>query len=331
MDTALSDLNVRIASYAQKVDRYIDRQSMIYPFLQNATKRALQGGKRIRPILSLLSCEAVLGDAEPALPIAIAYELAHSSSLIQDDIVDSSDRRRGMPTIYSQFGLGPALLTSDMLIFDIFLQVVEYKKSKLDGNRLYALLSLLGESAKATAIGEYLDQTLSLTTARLEQYIQMVKLKTGCLLGGAAASGAVVGGASENLSKALQRFGEGFGTAYQIRDDYLDVMGDASILGKPILTDLRNSSKNILVIHALSNTSSKRRDFLLGIIGRRMYTDSDVSEVRRIVTEAGSVDYASELAASTAVQTRGQLTGLPESNAKGILESLTYMAVNRVS
>lgn len=276
--------------------------------LQNASMDALShGGKRVRAVLALLTCELFSGDYREALPVALAYELAHASALIQDDILDNSSFRRGAESTVAKYGLSNAILASDLLLFHVPKMISMYRG--LNSERLCELFDLVGDSCRATTWGEFLDlemmsspttSTNLLTNAESraiaeKRYEEMIRLKTASLLRAPAASGAIVGGATDDGVSASYRFGEYLGMAYQIQDDLLDLMADEETLGKPSFTDIRNGKSNVVIYYSLNHSHGEDAGFIRELLGRgsgSRYTDSEVVRARSIFSKGGAVDYA---------------------------------------
>jgi len=288
------------------------------------------GGKRLRPLLALLSCAAICGDPKPAIPIAIAYELAHTAALIQDDIIDRGVRRRGKLSAWALWGTEKAILLSDILIFEIFNRLAEYERYKLPQERLYFLLNLIGDSARQTVQGEFLE--LELTGAdevSEEDYMTVIRLKTGALLAASAAAGAIVGGGSTGEISATYKFAEKLGMAYQVYDDMLDVMGEPVKIGKPIFADVRNRKRNYLLIHALNHASEEDLKFLKSLLGKPVISDWEIRKAREIFKRTGSVEAALNLSLKLSEEGRKALEPLKPSQAKDQLIRLSYVVSKR--
>lgn len=285
------------------------------------------GGKRVRATLALLWCEQTCGDYKPAVPLAVAYELAHASALVQDDIIDRSDMRRGKESMVAKYGLSNAILASDLLLFNVPKMVARY--SNLESDKLARVFDLVGEACKATTWGEFLDTEMARQGWATEQdYEGMVRLKTSSLLSAPCASGALVGGASDEQVALASEFGEMLGIAYQIQDDTLDLVGDELALGKPVFTDLRGGKKSIILIHCANRCSSDDRDFILSLMNRSgPYSDNEISRLRSLVEEHGSVDYARRRIAYFTDQAKDVLGLVPDGRARGFLTELAdYLA-----
>ncbi|MDE1852418.1 MAG: polyprenyl synthetase family protein [Thaumarchaeota archaeon] len=296
--------------------------------LENAVADALSiGGKRVRATLALLWCEVYSGDYRPAVPLAAAYELAHASALIQDDIIDRSEMRRGVESIEVKYGLTTALLASDLLLFNVPKMVAKY--TDLDSRRLAKILDLLGEACRATTWGEFIDMQMAHDGEGTEnEYEEMIRMKTSSLLSAPCASGALVGGASEEGAAAASRFGEEVGLAYQIQDDALDLVGEEAELGKPVLTDLRGGKKSFVLMHCISRCSGEDRGFISGLVNRSgPYGKDEVSRLRRLIEATGSLDYARQKIAMHTTNARTALDSVPEREATSRLREMTeYLA-----
>jgi geranylgeranyl diphosphate synthase type I len=282
------------------------------------------GGKRLRPSIVLLACESVMGSYENAMPIALAYELAHSASLTQDDIIDDSPTRHNKPTAHVKHGLTTAILISDMLIFKIFEQLSRYADIELSKKRLSMLIDQVAIAAEETAEGEFLEMELTKKTeVTMDEYVRLARLKTGALLGASAASGAIVAGAGPRIVKDMQEYGRNLGIAFQLMDDILDITGESEVMGKPMLKDVQNNAANIVLVHALLHADPKTRNRIRSMMVRSTYGLVDVMELLGVLDDLGSVEYATSLCRKHAAIARGRLKHLPEGNPRRTLEQLT--------
>jgi geranylgeranyl pyrophosphate synthase len=300
--------------------------------LERAVADALSaGGKRVRATLTLLWCEAYSGEYKPAIPLAVAYELAHASALVQDDIIDHADLRRGRESIVAKYGLSNAILASDLLLFYVPKMVAKY--SYLESPRLARIFDLVGEACRATTWGEFLDLQMAREDSWAEKdYEEMIRLKTSTLLSAPCASGAIVGGADDGQVSAATQFGEAVGMAYQIQDDTLDLMGDESLLGKPIFTDLRGGKRSVILMHCASLCSNEDRSFIMGLFNRAgPYAKEEIARLRGLIEETGSLDYARRKVEGYTGAAKNSLDGVPASKAKSLLGDLTEYLASRYS
>ncbi len=302
--------------------------------LEKAVAGALSGGKRVRAVLALLWCEMVSGDFNAAIPVATAYEFAHAAALVQDDIVDGSDSRRGEQSIVKKYGLRSAILASNVLLAYVPREISEYGTSGPNGGaKLAKLFELLGDSYAATVLGESLDLELAENKdAGEKDYENMIALKTGALIGASSASGVVVGGGlgSDRLVDAAYRFGESLGMAYQVQDDLLDVLGDEQVLGKPVFADIRGGKKNLVLIHTMQRCSADDREFLTGLpaSGGRL-AKSDIDRAKRLFAMYGSINHARNVAAGYVSRARSVLDPMPPSLARSRLAELCDYLTDR--
>jgi len=202
------------------------------------------GGKRLRPILFMVTLEAMGRDPLPLLPFACALEMIHTFSLIHDDLpaMDNDDYRRGKPTCHKVFGENQAILAGDALLAHAF-AIMANQKDKVEAK---ALLDAIAEIALATGLsgmitGQVMDVARDGKELPLEELALINRYKTGALFRGAIRSAAIIGSAPPEKLAALTVFAEQFGLAFQIIDDILDVTGDEKRLGKPLGSDLKNS------------------------------------------------------------------------------------------
>jgi len=291
---------------------------------------AASSGKMLRPCIVLLSSEAVGGSYRKAIPIALVYELAHTASLTQDDIIDNSPTRHNKPTAHTKHGLTTAILISDMLIFEIFEQLSRYATTDLSTKRIATLTGYVARAAKETAEGEYLEMRLmKKPEPSVDDYLRLADLKTGSLFGAAAASGSLVGGARQSVVNDFYEFGRNLGISFQITDDILDMTGKAEFMGKPMLKDMQNNAANIVLIHALLHANTQRKNLIRKLVARSEYGLADPVEVQDILDDLGSVEYASRFCIKHASMARARLSSLPETRAKHSLEELTYWLEGR--
>jgi geranylgeranyl pyrophosphate synthase len=281
----------------------------------------IAGGKRIRGILALLACEAISGSYHQAMPIAAAYESLHSAALVQDDIIDGSNTRRNEPSLVAREGVPRAILVSDILIFEVLRQLAKYHTESISKERLCDLAAVIYRSLTATVHGEMLDISLGRkATVRLDEYLEMVRCKTGALLAGSAKCGAIVGSGSAEQIEILADFGEKQGTAFQIIDDVLDIFGEQKVIRKPIFMDIKNRRVNVVVLHYLQNSDSlSERKFIETLFGKQRFSREDIDKAREILMSIGSADFAGSLACEIINQAKRRLKGLPESPAKSKL------------
>ncbi len=201
----------------------------------------LAGGKRLRPILCLASCELTGGDSDKALPTAVAIEMIHTMSLIHDDLpsMDNDDLRRGRPTNHKVYGDALAILSGDALLTRAF-EMVSLRTSGVSSERLLKVVGELSMVAGAPGLvgGQVVDLQCEGKNVDLETLEYIHLHKTGALLKASVVCGALIGGANEDLLDALSRYAKSIGLAFQIVDDILDVTSSSDVLGKTAGKDL---------------------------------------------------------------------------------------------
>ena len=206
------------------------------------------GGKRIRPVLTLMGCEAFGGKEEDALRPAMGIEMFHNFTLLHDDVMDKSDMRRGRPTVHKKFDYNAAILSGDTML-TLATQLI----SKVTDDKLRKVLDTFNDMAIKVYEGQRLDMDFETSDhINLDDYIEMIEGKTGSLLGAAVKIGALIGGASEKDADLIYEYGVKTGLAFQIQDDWLDTFGDSTTFGKPIGGDIKNGKKTYLYVAALS-------------------------------------------------------------------------------
>lgn len=215
------------------------------------------GGKRLRPVLLLITAEAFGGSVDEAMPAALAVEIFHNFTLLHDDIMDNADVRRGKPSVYAKWGGNVALLSGDAML------ITAYKSlARVASERLPRVMSIFSDMALEVCEGQQYDmdfETMSKVT--VEEYMQMIECKTSALLSGSAMIGATMARASEEDIKKIYRFATELGLAFQLQDDVLDSFGDIT-LGKKIGGDILEGKKTFLMVQALNRATAEEREVL---------------------------------------------------------------------
>ena len=201
------------------------------------------GGKRLRPVLVLMACEAFGKAPNAGLAAAKAVEIFHNFTLMHDDIMDKAALRRGQQTVHQKWDLNTAILSGDAMLIQAYACLNEYPPEQFK-----SLTQLLSKTALEVCEGQQHDVDFETSAAvSITQYLEMIRLKTAVLVGCAMEMGARIGGADPVHAKQLYCFGEQLGIAFQLQDDYLDTFGDAATFGKRIGGDIAENKKTILV------------------------------------------------------------------------------------
>ncbi|MBN2365001.1 MAG: polyprenyl synthetase family protein [Calditrichaeota bacterium] len=201
-------------------------------------------GKKIRPLLTLLACEAVDGEVREVMPAAVGIELFHDFTLIHDDIMDKDDMRRGRFTVHRKWGDDAAILVGDLLVGLAYKKMLECQPEYLE-----KVLNLFNETLIKVCEGQALDKEFEkVEHVSLDAYIDMISKKTAWLFQLSAQLGALLGGASEEQVREMAYFGYSLGIGFQIQDDWLDYAGEETALGKKVGSDLKMDKKTYVAL-----------------------------------------------------------------------------------
>lgn len=242
------------------------------------------GGKRLRPVLVMAACEACGGKAEDALPAAMAVELFHNFTLMHDDIMDDAPLRRGQPTVHEKWDANTAILSGDALHV-IACEALLQAPSKA----LPELLRVFHRTALEVCEGQEQDMAFeSRSDVELEEYMEMIRLKTSVLLAAALDMGGSSAGADPNVRAALYEFGLHVGLAFQLQDDYLDAFGNPENFGKQVGGDILADKKTFLLIRSMEKAQGADREALLEELGskREGKVDRILNLYRRLGVDA---------------------------------------------
>lgn len=252
-------------------------------------------GKRLRPLLCMLVCRAVGGDALDALPAAAALELIHNFSLVHDDIQDNSPVRRHRRTVWTIWGRPQAINVGDGLFAMAFLNLARLK-SNLPPSRVRAVYESCARACLLLCEGQYMDMSFeSRLEVNEEEYLQMILRKTAALLSCASYVGVVIGSDNVDVALKYQTFGEQLGLAFQIQDDILGIWGDPKVTGKPSADDILQCKKTLPVLFALRREAELGGNALGNLYSRGAVPPEEVPAVLAILDELGALEYARRL------------------------------------
>lgn len=249
------------------------------------------GGKRIRPVLMLLSYNMFRENPEEILMPACALETYHNYTLLHDDLMDNADLRRGHKTVHRKWDANTAILSGDSML------VLAYQRmAQCDKQKMPEVLSLFTETALEIGEGQQYDMDFEHRNDVTEdEYIEMIRLKTSVLLACAMKIGAILAGASKEDADNLYRFGEQIGLAFQLQDDYLDVYGDTRVFGKAIGGDITSNKKTYMLINALLRANDTQRAELEKWISATEFDrEEKIAAVTRLYNEIGIDKLAQE-------------------------------------
>lgn len=236
------------------------------------------GGKRIRPVLTLLAYRIFRPEVKKALPLAYAVELFHNFSLVHDDIMDEAPLRRGKPSVHAKWNVNTGILSGDamlILTYDYFLQ--------FEGNERFAqLLKVFNRTCLEVCEGQQMDMDFEKRMdVTIDEYLRMIELKTAALLGAALELGAIAAGAAPEDVRRLAAFGRRIGIAFQLQDDILDTFGDPRKFGKKVGGDIVQNKKTFLAIKALELADESQGRQLRQLMGST--TGDEGEKIRRVM------------------------------------------------
>lgn len=278
------------------------------------------GGKRLRPLLVLLSARASGYEGSEHIKLAAVIEFLHTAMLLHDDVVDESMMRRGRRTVNAEWGNSPSVLVGDFLHSRAFEMMVEIGDMRV--------MQILSGATNIIAEGE-VQQLCSIRNPKTteSEYLEIITRKTAMLFQAASHSGAVLAQAGEPAETALRDYGIHLGIAFQLVDDLLDYEGDADTLGKNVGDDLAEGKVTLPVIDAMRNCSTKEKAFICNAITSGGV--ENLPEMISLVKSTGALSYTAELANTERQQAIDSLLCLPESPYKSAMDSLVNFVVDR--
>ena len=290
-------------------------------------------GKRLRPLLCLLACEAAGGDYHLALPAAAAIELVHNFSLIHDDIEDRGHLRHHRPTVWHLWGEPQAINVGDGMLLLAHLTIHRLLDRGVSPGKMAAVMRALDAASLSLCQGQYLDlsfeERLDVT---VEEYLAMIEDKTASLIACSTQIGAMLATDDGTLIEHYRHFGKNLGMAFQVIDDILGIWGDEEVTGKPAADDILNKKKTLPIVYALGQGLLEARGQGLGeIYGKDVLTDEDVRRVIAILDEVKARQYAERLASDYHRRALAELerTGT-ENEAQAMLRELTRFLIERM-
>ncbi len=283
------------------------------------------GGKRLRPLLVVLSAEAAGGTPDQAFDCAVAVELMHNFTLVHDDIMDHDALRRGRPTIHVKWDEETAILAGDGLVALAFRELF-----RCTSPRLQEIGRVFSEGILEVCEGQALDKEFETRPVVSQtEYFEMIGKKTARLFAVSCEMGALAAGAEHGIVRTLREFGWNLGLAFQIQDDLLDVVSSASVSGKPQASDVRSRKKTFLFIHTVQHAPEERRRWLVDLYRRGDLTAEEVEQVVQLFHDSGAVNAAESITAELLNKAQHHLAALPESDARLQLQVLTSQLLGR--
>ncbi len=273
------------------------------------------GGKRIRPLLLLLSAKSLGCTGHSRIRLGAVVEMLHTATLVHDDIIDEADTRRGRPSSNTTWGNSKCVLAGDWLYMQAFSSALE--------ERNFHVLDLLISLTQQMVEGELLQIEKLGHLINEEEYFDLIFRKTACLFKVSMQLGAAITphnyGIPSEIESQLGEYGRNLGLAFQIVDDILDLTATEDVLGKPVASDLREGKATLAVIHALERGTGADREAIRTVLADRSFDEVSHPQILEILQRHGSIDYAMDTACAYAEAARQSIAELPPSDAKRAL------------
>ena len=317
-------IRANVESDLEAVNKYIvDQLHSDVPLVENMGHYIVgAGGKRMRPVLVLLSARCCNFSGQDHIKMATIIEFIHTATLLHDDVVDMSTMRRGRPTANSQWNNPSSVLVGDFIYSRAFQILVSL------GN--LRIMQIMADTTNKIAEGEVL-QLINMHNVEVteDDYLKVIHNKTAILFQAAAQSGAILANASPDDEDALRRFGLHVGNAFQLIDDVLDYVGDSNTMGKNIGDDLAEGKPTLPLIYAMKNATEADSRLIRDSLKTNGLEALD--RIISIVKTSGALDYTRKFAEAEVEQARICLAGLPESSFRTALDSMAVLAIQRAS
>ena len=268
----------------------VNKKQIATDLLEVLEHALLNGGKRIRPLLCILTARLCSTQGKEIYPLAIAFEYLHVATLLHDDVIDHADTRRGRPAVNKLFGLTAAILAGDFLHARSMFLV-----GTLGGRRC---LDLICRSTEAMVAGEFLQLSNVHNLNQSENdYFSVINGKTALFIGSICETGGIFAGADNSKIQALRQYGANLGLAFQIQDDLLDYLGDSAKTGKEVGNDFYEGKMTLPLIHALATANKQEGNFLLDLLkGQKSDRIAKFEDAREIIRKNSGFGYAEKLA-----------------------------------
>ncbi|MFP5214061.1 MAG: polyprenyl synthetase family protein [Acidobacteriota bacterium] len=326
LESVKERIQARIRPDLQRIEAEIDRLlTSSIPLISVVSRYIIGGGgKRLRPLLMILSARLCGYEGTEDAPLSVVFEYVHAASLLHDDVVDHAEVRRNRPAANTIWGNPGAVLVGDFLYSKSILMTVGYNNIRM--------LEVFSNATTQMAEGEVL-QLIHSDNIELDEreYLEVIIRKTAVLISAACQVGAIFGGGDKEREEAMRAYGHNLGIAFQLIDDTLDYTGDVKELGKPVGNDIQEGKPTLPLIHALKNASETDLTRLRQVFSADSISEQDIVEVRDIVIRSGGTDYTQRLAVEHIRQAKSALSIFPDSPTKELLTDIAdYVIYRRV-
>jgi geranylgeranyl diphosphate synthase type I len=331
----MSRLSTQINESAEKVNKFIeevvDLESEPQVLYRAARHIIDAGGKRLRPFLVLKSCNLVGGNEEDALATASSLEMLHTFTLLHDDIMDQDEKRRGVPSVHTKWGVPTAIVAGDLLFAKVYEAITKHTDTKhVKPKRILQVIKEISEATVVLCEGQTRDMMFEdMETVSEAEYFKMIEGKTAALFEVSARCGGVVGGATKSQVKRLGEFGRYSGIAFQVIDDILALTADEKVLKKPVGNDIREGKRTLMVVYALEKASKSQRKQILETLGNKDASPEQIRATIELIDSLGAIDYAKKLADKYIKKAKKALAKFPASEDREDLISLADLIFAR--
>jgi geranylgeranyl diphosphate synthase type II len=283
------------------------------------------GGKRIRPVLTLLACEAVGGKTKDALHAAAGIEILHNFTLVHDDIMDNAPSRRGRASVHTKWDENVAILVGDELLALAYRALLRTRSE-----RIQQIAKVFTEGVVEVCEGQGYDKEFETrTNVTVDDYLLMIRKKTGKMVSVAAEVGALIGRGSQKEVRALRNYGYFVGRAFQLQDDLLDIVADENELGKAVGGDIVEGKRTVLLLEALRRARGRDRARLQAVLQKRGITKAHIADVRSIYQRTGVLESTRRRVVQDTARAQQEVRTLSPTPARAMLLWFTEMLLHR--
>ncbi len=299
--------------------------------LYSAARHYMGKGKHLRALMLLLACGATGGEPSNAIDIAAGHEILHTFSLVQDDIMDKSEKRRGTDTVHIKYGLDTAILSADYLFLKAFESFnINFINHEFDNAKRSRLLKEILELGMVICEGQFLDLNFERKFNLAEDdYLDMIYKKTAVFFEKVCTIGGIIADTSEENIHSISEMGKCLGMAFQIKDDMLSFFGDEKVVEKSLVSDVEGGKITLPIIYVLQKASTSEKDFIKNLFEKQHVEPGNTDCLKKILQSYDVEDYAEGIAMKYISRAKDKLAELPYSYEIQILDGLLNFALYR--
>ncbi len=322
----MEEIDDRKEVIEQRMEEIFEKKNE-HPLWEYMSYYPESGGKKLRPFLTMVSTGSFGVSESKAVPYGIALELVHNFTLVHDDLMDQDEMRRGRATLHRKIGDPNAINAGDGL-FALSFNILS--QTEVEGEKVRTLLEELSASILKIAEGQEEDLRFEKTfEIEEEDFIRMIEKKTAYLFRAATRGGAIIADCGEKEIEKMGEYARKMGIAFQIQDDYLDLVGDQKKIGKDVGSDIKEGKRTLMVIKTLSETTERKKERLIEILEEENNTQNEIKEAMDIMKDTGAIEYSKNLAKSYAEDAKCELDIIPDPEYKSILEDVVDFVISR--